>query len=259
MAQLRRRLDTATSRRHWLISLSATVLLMTSAIGAFAETTEHAAPRGPLDGDAKRGELIYRKCASCHMIGPGAKSRTGPPLNEIFGRRAAAVEGFKYSKGLIREGADGLVWSADKLDIYITNPQSLVTRTRMKFAGLPDAGERADLIAFLRTYSVSPQDIPESAPTAMARDPDVSPEILAIVGDPDYGEYLSGECVTCHQSSGEDKGIPSITGWPSDVFVTVMHAYKTEARPHPVMRMMAGKLSEEEIAALAAYFETLTE
>lgn len=49
--------------------------------------------------------------------------------------------------------------------------------------------------------------------------------------------------------------MPSITGWPADVFVTVMHAYKSKHRPHPVMQMMAGRLSDEEIASLAIYFE----
>ena len=109
----------------------------------------------------------------------------------------------------------------------------------------------------MRQYSASPSDIPESAPTAAPRDPDVDPAILAIEGDPAYGEYLSTECVTCHQAGGEDKGIPSITGWPVEDFVVAMQAYKKQARPHPVMQMMAGRLSDEEIAGLAAYFAQL--
>ncbi|MBL6432246.1 MAG: hypothetical protein HPM95_18675 [Alphaproteobacteria bacterium] len=60
--------------------------------------------------------------------------------------------------------------------------------------------------------------------------------------------------MTCHQADGEDKGIPSITGWPGDRFVTVMHAYKTKSRDNPVMQSIAASLSDEEIAALAAYF-----
>ena len=91
----------------------------------------------------------------------------------------------------------------------------------------------------------------------MKTDPDLSPEILAIEGDPDYGEYLASECQTCHQADGSDQGIPSVTGWPAEDFVVAMHAYKQKLRPHPVMQMMAGRLNEEEIAALAAYFATL--
>jgi Cytochrome c553 len=74
-------------------------------------------------------------------------------------------------------------------------------------------------------------------------------------GDPEYGEYLSSECKTCHLADGADRGIPSIVGWPEKQFVIVMHAYKNKTRPHNVMQMMAAALSDEDIAALAAYFK----
>ena len=206
-------------------------------------------------GDAERGAEIWRKCSSCHSVGEGAKHRNGPHLNGVFGRKAAGLDDYKYSSTMRRAGADGLIWDFEKLDIFIENPRALVTNTRMAFRGLKEADDRSDLLAFLRQYSASPRDIPESAPTAAPSDPDVDPSVLAIKGDPDYGEYLSSECVTCHQVDGQDRGIPSITGWPQTDFVTAMHAYKVKARPHPVMQMMAGRLSDEEIAALAAYFE----
>lgn len=208
-------------------------------------------------GNAERGAKVWKKCKSCHMVGEGAKNRVGPHLNEVFGRAAAGIEGFRYSKSMKRAGADGLSWTPEKLDIYIENPKALVSGTRMSFRGIKKAADRQDLLAFLRQYSASPADIPESAPTATARDPDVDPAILAIEGDPAYGEYLSSECITCHQASGADKGIPSITGWPAEDFVVAMHAYKVKARLHPVMQMMAGRLSDEEIAGLAAYFAQL--
>ena len=84
---------------------------------------------------------------------------------------------------------------------------------------------------------------------------EVSEEILAIVGDAEYGEYLAGDCTGCHQIDGSYDGIPSITGWESESFVWAMQSYKQKEREHPVMQMMAGRLSDEEIAALAAYFE----
>ena len=86
---------------------------------------------------------------------------------------------------------------------------------------------------------------------------DVSEEILAIVGDAEYGEYLAGDCKGCHQADGSYDGIPSITGWDSESFVWAMQSYKQKARKHPVMQMLAERLSDEEIAALAAYFELL--
>ena len=206
-------------------------------------------------GDAERGAKVWKKCQACHKLGEDARNGVGPHLNEVFGRRAGAIEGFRYSKGMLREGADGLHWTPEKLDVFLENPKSLVSKTRMKFRGLKDAQDRADVLAYLRQFSASPQDIPESAPTAAASDPDVDPAILALTGDRDYGEYLSGECTTCHKSDGADEGIPSITGWPVEDFVVAMHAYKVKHRPHPVMQMMAGRLSDEEIASLAAYFK----
>ena len=208
-------------------------------------------------GDAGRGEAVFAQCKTCHQIGKGAKNRIGPQLNLLFGRRAGSVEDFRYSKGLVRRGRDGMQWTFENLDAYIENPKALVSDTRMNFAGIGDAAQRADLLAYLRAFSDNPQNIPEAPRTATATDHELDPAILAIQGDPAYGEYLSGECVTCHQRDGEDAGIPSITNWPAEDFVLALHAYKTGLRPHPVMEMMARRLSNEEIASLAAYFETI--
>ncbi len=86
---------------------------------------------------------------------------------------------------------------------------------------------------------------------------DMSANILAIEADPEYGAYLASECLTCHRADGSYDGIPSITGWPVDDFVRAMLAYRQKLRPHPAMQMIAGRLSDEEIAALAAYFAKL--
>ena len=204
-------------------------------------------------GDPERGETLYRQCSSCHQIGAGAVDRIGPHLNGVFDRAAGQSDGFRYSEGLERAAAGGLVWDYDTLDAYIEDPRALVSRTRMSFRGIADQQDRDDLLAYLRTFSDDPANIPESSPTAAAVDHEVAPEILAIVGDPAYGEYLSGDCTSCHQTSGEASGIPSITNWPTEDFVVAMHAYKDGVRTHPVMQMMAGRLSNEEIAALAAY------
>lgn len=208
-------------------------------------------------GDPENGAIIFKKCASCHQVGEGAKNRVGPQLNGLFGRTAGTVANVKYSKNMVRMGNDGLIWSEETLDAYIENPRALVSKTRMSFRGLRDAEDRANVIAYLRIYSDNPADIPEAAPTAHATDHDLDPEILALEGDPEYGEYLASECQTCHQVSGANDGIPGISNWPTEDFVVAMHAYKRKLRPHPVMQMMAGRLNDEEIAALAAYFKDL--
>lgn len=79
----------------------------------------------------------------------------------------------------------------------------------------------------------------------------------AAKGDAAFGEYLSSECVTCHQISGRYDGIPPIVGWPEGTFVGAMQEYRAKQRINPVMQAIAGRLSDEEIAALAAYFGSL--
>ena len=70
-----------------------------------------------------------------------------------------------------------------------------------------------------------------------------------------YGEYLAGECVTCHRKSGT--GIPQINGIEAETFVTIMQAYRSKDLDNKVMQMMAGRLDDEQIISLAAYFSSL--
>jgi cytochrome c len=79
----------------------------------------------------------------------------------------------------------------------------------------------------------------------------------ASASDVAFGEYLSGECTTCHRKDGQDKGIPAITGWPSDQFVAVLQSYKQKDRPNQIMQTISGRLSDQEMAALAAYYAQL--
>ena len=70
----------------------------------------------------------------------------------------------------------------------------------------------------------------------------------------EYGEYLSSECTTCHQLGGKSEGIPSITGWPVDNFVTVLESYRDGQQENAAMRSVARGLSDEDIKALAVFF-----
>ncbi len=224
---------------------------------ALAAVLAAGAVFGDQFGDAEAGEKVFGQCTGCHEIGDNARDRIGPHLNGIFGRKAAAHDGYRYSKSMQRAGKDGLIWTAETLDAYLENPRALVSKTRMSFRGVKDAQDRANLLAYMRDFSDNPADIPEAEPTARGTDHDVDPAILALEGDPEFGEYLASECLTCHQSDGSADGIPSITLWPTEDFVIAMYAYKRKLRPHPVMQMMAGRLNDEEIAALAAYFKDL--
>lgn len=82
--------------------------------------------------------------------------------------------------------------------------------------------------------------------------------VAAADGDIAYGQYLSNECVTCHQLSGQSVGaVPPIVGWPADQFIAVLQSYRKKERENQVMETIAGRLSDEEMRALAAYFGSL--
>ena len=84
-----------------------------------------------------------------------------------------------------------------------------------------------------------------------------SPVVLA-AGDRELGRHLSAECATCHrESAGRSGAIPVIAAIPAAQFIALMSAYREGQRDNAVMRTIAGRLSTDEIAALAAYYETL--
>ncbi len=212
---------------------------------------------GTWGADTKRGAELYQQCNRCHQVGQGAGHRIGPHLNGIVGRRAGSVEGFLYSRALQKAGADGLVWTEQTLDAFLSSPSAVAPQSRMSFGGMPSAGDRADLLDWLRRFSGSLADAPAALPTMTPAQYGLAPEILSIRGNPQYGAYLASECTTCHRSDGVDAGIPSITSWPTDDFVITLQAYKNGKRVHPAMQMIAARLSDEEIASLAAYFRDL--
>ncbi|MFD1695348.1 c-type cytochrome [Roseibium aestuarii] len=104
------------------------------------------------DGDAAKGEKVFKKCAACHAVGEGAKNKVGPVLNGVIGRHAAAIEDFKYSKAMVDKGAEGLVWDEATLATYLEKPKDLVPGTKMAFAGLKKEDEREDVIAYLKQF-----------------------------------------------------------------------------------------------------------
>jgi cytochrome c len=181
----------------------------------------------------------------------------GPQLNNIFGRSAGGLPGVKYSKSMIKAGEEGLVWNSETLNSFIENPKSLIAKTRMSFRGLKKEDDRKNLLLYLSGFSQDGIKNEELEKFPKDKIANVDPSILSIVGDVEYGEYLASECMSCHQRSGGEDGIPGINAWPTEDFVIVMHSYKKKVRPHPVMQMIAGRLTNEEIAALAAYFKDL--
>lgn len=109
----------------------------------------------PAPGDPARGEVIYGRCLACHAL---AYDHTGPKHCGLFGRRAGSVPGFAYSPAMVRSK---ITWNARTLDRFLANPTRMVPGTAMTYAGIPDAQERADLIAWLRQATVSPTECPK--------------------------------------------------------------------------------------------------
>ena len=97
------------------------------------------------DGDAARGEARFQDCAACHKLEAGANN-VGPSLHGIFTRKAGEIADFRYSPAIKRSG---IVWTPETLDKFITDPQALVPGNRMPYAGIANASDRADLIAYL--------------------------------------------------------------------------------------------------------------
>jgi len=99
-------------------------------------------------GDAAKGKKVFKKCKACHTVNKGGKNRVGPNLFGISGQKAAMVKGYKYSKAM---KASGLTWDDATMDKYLTKPKKLVPKTKMAFPGLKKAGQRADVIAYLKS------------------------------------------------------------------------------------------------------------
>jgi cytochrome c len=98
------------------------------------------------EGDAARGEARFKECAACHKLEAGA-NEVGPSLHGIFSRKAGELADFRYSPAMKRSR---ITWTTDTLDKYIADPQAFIPANRMPYAGISNAADRADLIAYLQ-------------------------------------------------------------------------------------------------------------
>ena len=103
------------------------------------------------EGDAAKGEKLFKRCAACHSLEEG-KRKVGPSLYGLFGRTSGTLAGFKYSPAMKNAA---IVWSAETLDPYLENPRQNVKGTKMIFPGLKKPQDRADVIAYLKANTGS--------------------------------------------------------------------------------------------------------
>jgi len=134
-----------------------------AATGLLAIST---APSLALDGDATKGEQVFKQCMTCHRIGPDAKNMVGPVLTGVIGRQSGTAPGFNYSDLNKHAGEAGLVWTEDLIFAYLPDPNAFLKKfltdkgkedqatgtTKMTFK-LPNEQQRKDVIAYLKTFS----------------------------------------------------------------------------------------------------------
>lgn len=100
--------------------------------------------------DAEQGAKVFKKCVTCHTA-DDATNKIGPTLKGIVGRKAASVEGYKYSPAMLAKAAEGVVWDEATLTNYLPDPKKFVPGTKMTFPGLKKPEEVTNIIAYLKT------------------------------------------------------------------------------------------------------------
>ena len=132
------------------------------ATAAAEDKSAPAEPAVPLpvllaSASAENGEKSAKKCMTCHSFESGGPNKIGPNLYNVLGGKRAHAEGFAYSEAL--KGLGGQ-WGFEELNTFIAAPAATIKGTKMSFAGIKSAKERADIIAYLRTLSPSPVALP---------------------------------------------------------------------------------------------------
>lgn len=108
--------------------------------------------------DVLAGKQVYARCAACHAL---AYDRVGPRHCGVVGRRAGSVPGYAYSSAMKNSG---LTWDEKTLERFLAQPMKVVPGTTMTYDGIPDSGERGDLIAYLRQAADTPECRGPAAP-----------------------------------------------------------------------------------------------
>lgn len=108
--------------------------------------------------NVEAGQDGYKKCAACHTATKGGDNRVGPNLWNVVGRNLGQAPGFAYSEALKGKGG---AWSWEPLAAYLNKPTTAIPGNKMAFAGIADSRDMADMLAYLRTLSDKPVDLPQ--------------------------------------------------------------------------------------------------
>ncbi|MBF0140302.1 MAG: c-type cytochrome [Magnetococcales bacterium] len=98
------------------------------------------------------GEVVFKKCATCHNITDDGTKKSGPNLGGVMGRKAGTLKGFAFSPAMT---ASKLIWNRETLDRFLAQPTTVVPSSKMVFPGLKGAHDRDAVITFLEAQSES--------------------------------------------------------------------------------------------------------
>lgn len=231
-----------------LLIIVCTVLL--PGLWPFALANEKAGG-GEFDPNDAEFQSLVATCLDCHAV-DDATEAVGPTLQGIFGRRTASISEYGYSAALYEKAAIGMIWDEPTLDEFLAAPQVMIPGIAMIYDGISDPDDRAELIAWLAS---GPMPLSVATPESIAL-PFASDVAVVLNGkaDLEYGEYLAGQCLTCHSAPGSADSVPPIKGLPAAYFINALLEYQRGERSNPVMQTMSESLGVEELAALASFF-----
>ena len=133
----------------------------TDASNASTETSSASSELGNIKAlftstNATEGEKVFKKCAACHSIAENGGNKIGPALWGVLGRKAGSLSDYKYSKAMV---AYGKPWLFEEMNGFLIKPKDWVKGTKMSFAGLKNAKERAAIILYMNENTNSPLPI----------------------------------------------------------------------------------------------------
>ena len=102
---------------------------------------------------AADGAKVFLKCSACHSIAQGGANKIGPALWGVLGRKSGSVSGYKYSKAMAAHGKN---WSFEEMNGFLIKPKEWIKGTKMSFAGLKNAKDRAAVILYMNENTDSP-------------------------------------------------------------------------------------------------------
>ena len=102
---------------------------------------------------ADDGAKVFKKCTACHSIAQGGGNKIGPTLWGVLGRETGSISDYKYSKAM---AAHGKTWSFDEMNSFLIKPKDWIKSTKMSFAGLKNAKDRAAVILYMNENTDNP-------------------------------------------------------------------------------------------------------